>query len=432
MGRGPGTGTEALASTPRLPVRRCTVKIAIDYTTGIYPGAGVARYTRSLVAALAALDPDNVYQLVYAARGLPRHTPEARQAAALFAAHPNLRPAPVPMSVRQMFAVWHRLRLPLPIEMFAGRCDVVHSPDFVCPPHLWGSGIITVHDLSFLVVPECAHPALAAFLSRAVPAAVRRARRIIAVSEQTRRDLIGLLSVPPDRVVVAHNGVDPCFRPLPPGPRMEALRAELDLPERFVLHVGTLEPRKNLVRLIEAYRLLLSHRPHLRTVGLVLAGRRGWLYQPILEAAERAGSAGGRVLLLDYVLEEDLPVLYNMAEVFAYPSLYEGFGLPAAEALACGVPALVSAGGALAEVVGDAALAVDPRSVHSIAGGLERLLEDDELRARLSAAGPRQVARFTWQAAARTVLATYRDVAQGDGHSRGRHEAGRQSNRSEK
>jgi glycosyltransferase involved in cell wall biosynthesis len=391
------------------------VKIAIDYTTGIYPGAGVARYTRSLVAAIAALDPDNVYRLVYAARGLPRHTPEARQAAALFASHPNLRPTPVPMSVRQMFAVWHRLRLPLPLELFVGRCDVVHSPDFVCPPHLWGGSIITVHDLSFLVVPECAHPALAAFLGRAVPAAVRRARRIIAVSEQTRRDLIGLLSVPPHKIVVAHNGVDPCFRPLPPGPQMEALRAELDLPTRFVLHVGTLEPRKNLVRLIEAYRLLVSHRPHLRTVGLVLAGRKGWRYQPILEAAERAGSAGGRVLLLDYVLEENLPLLYNMAEVFAYPSLYEGFGLPAAEALACGVPALVSAGGALAEVVGDAALAVDPRSVHNIASGLERLLEDDELRARLSAAGPRQVARFTWQTAARTVLATYRDVAQGMG-----------------
>src|SRR5438045_5813621 len=157
------------------------MKIAIDYTTGIYPGAGIARYTRSLVGALAEIDGDNKYELFYAARGLPRPTPETEQADALFREHPNFRPVPVPLSVRQMFGLWQRLRAPLPVDVFTGRCDVVHSPDFVSPPHRAGADVVTVHDLSFMVVPECAEPKLAAFLGKTVPGAVRRADQIIAV-----------------------------------------------------------------------------------------------------------------------------------------------------------------------------------------------------------------------------------------------------------
>jgi glycosyltransferase involved in cell wall biosynthesis len=175
------------------------------------------------------------------------------------------------------------------------------------------------------------------------------------------------------------------------------------------LHVGTLEPRKNLVRLVEAYGRLVST-GRVGEVALVLAGRKGWVYEPIYEAAERANRAGGRVVFLDFVYDDELPLLYNMATVFAYPSLYEGFGLPAAEALACGTPTLVSTDGALREVVGNAAVAVDPRSVEEIAAGLERLLLDEALRARLAEFGPRQVARFTWEAAARTVLGVYEKV----------------------
>lgn len=400
------------------------MRIALDYTTGIYPGAGVARYTRSLVSALSRLDGRNNYALFYAARGLPRGLPENEQAEALFAAHPNFRPVAVPMSVRQMFAAWQRLRLPLPVDIFTGRCDVVHSPDFVSPPHWSGADIITVHDLSFLVVPECADPGLARFLGKTVPAAVRRADHVVAVSEQTRRDLVRLLSVPESKVTVVYNGVDARFRPLgtrgrgsgvrgqgpDDGPQQENLRRRLGLPERFILHVGTLEPRKNTERLIEAYTLLIQDPKSKIQNGLVLAGRKGWLYEPILRAVERVNSSGGRVILADYVHDDELPLLYNMADVFAYPSIYEGFGLPAAEALACGVPTLVSNDGALSEVVGDAALKVDARSVDDIAGGLARLLEDEPLRDRLAEAGPRQVAQFTWEAAARTVLDVYAKV----------------------
>jgi glycosyltransferase involved in cell wall biosynthesis len=388
------------------------MRIALDYTTGIYPGAGVARSTRSLVRALAAIDSRNEYRLFYAARGLPRPTPETAQAARLFRAHRNFRPVAVPFSVRQMFAVWQRLRIPVPVDLFTGRCDVLHSPDYVSPPHRTGADVITVHDLSFLVVPECAEPKLAAFLGKTVPRAVERADAIVAVSEQTRDDLVRLLGVPESKVTVAYNGVDPRFRPMrgeAHAIEREALRRKMGLPPRFVLHVGTLEPRKNLERLVRAFAQVAGG----RDVALVLAGRRGWLYEPVLRAAEEANLRGAPVVFVDYVYDDDLPLLYNIAEVFAYPSVYEGFGLPAAEALACGTPTLVSHDGALSEVVGDAAVKVDAQSVDSIAEGLARLLDDADLRASLSSAGPGQVAPFTWDAAARKVLWVYERVGGG-------------------
>ena len=388
--------------------------IALDYTTGIYPGAGVARYTRSLVEALARLDAENSYSLFYAARGLPRPTPETEQADALFARHPNMRPVPVPLSVRQMFALWQRLRAPLGVERFTGPADVVHSPDFVSPPHRRGADVITVHDLSFMVAPQCAEPKLAAFLSRSVPHAARRADHIIAVSAQTKRDLIRLLNVPEAKITVAYNGIDPRFHPITDNPKSKIDRLRLINPKLegcFILHVGTLEPRKNLERLIEAYNLMRAQRKDAQDVALVLAGRRGWLYEPILAAAESARERGGEVIMLDFVYDSDLPLLYNMATVFAFPSIYEGFGIPAAEALACGVPTLVSTDGALSEVVGEAALKVDPLSVEAITDGLYRLLTDEELRVDLSAKGPAQVAPFTWDEAARVVLGVYGKVA---------------------
>jgi glycosyltransferase involved in cell wall biosynthesis len=388
--------------------------IALDYTTGIYPGAGVARYTRSLVDALARLDGRNRYSLFYAARGLPVGTPEEKLAGELFARHPNFRRVPVPLSVRHMFAVWQRLRLPVPADLFTGRCDVLHSPDFVSPPHRSGVDIITVHDVSFMVVPECAEPKLAAFLGKTVPRAVERADKIIAVSHQTKRDLVRLLGVPDEKVSVVHNGIDARawnFDAATIKKDGEKLRAKMGLPGRFILHVGTLEPRKNLVRLIEAYEEAVRGLGG-EDVALVLAGRKGWMYEPILAAAERVNASGSRVrvIFVDYVDDGDLPLLYNMAEVFAYPSLYEGFGLPVAEAMMSGTPTLVSGDGALEEVAGDAAVRVEATSVESIADGLRRMLTDEGLRGRLRMEGPLQVQGFTWDAAAEKVLALYGSV----------------------
>jgi glycosyltransferase involved in cell wall biosynthesis len=223
---------------------------------------------------------------------------------------------------------------------------------------------------------------------------------------------VRLLEVDPAKITVAHNGVEPEFHPVRDDARKADLRIRLSLPERFILHVGTLEPRKNTRRLVEAYGQAFKS----GTIGetaLVLAGRKGWLYEPILEEAERVNREGGQVVFLDFVHDQDLVLLYNVAEAFAYPSVYEGFGLPAAEALACGTPTLVSRDGALREVVRDAAVIVDAESVDDIAQGLTQVVCDTELRERLRRAGPRQVARFTWDEAAKTVLQVYRGARGG-------------------
>jgi glycosyltransferase involved in cell wall biosynthesis len=289
-----------------------------------------------------------------------------------------------------------------------GPHDVIHAPDFVAPVKRRGRSIVTIHDLSFLVVPEHGDPGLVSYLRGAARRATRQADAIIAVSETTRQDLIRLWRVRPEKITTVYNGVDRTFQPLPPeviGRDGPGVRLRLQLPPRYILHVGTLEPRKNLMRLIDAYYTLLSAG---RAYGhaLVLAGRKGWLYEPIFTRVQHLGLQQ-YVRFLDYVPEEDLPLLYNMATIFAYTSLYEGFGLPVAEALACGVPVLTSRDTAMAEVAAGAALLVDPQDTTTIAAGLEMLLERPDARRQFAEHGVARSAIFTWEAAARQVLGLY-------------------------
>jgi glycosyltransferase involved in cell wall biosynthesis len=393
-------------ASPR-PVPPSALRIAIDYNTGVYPGAGVARYTRSLVDALTRRDRTNQYALFYGARGLDQSTEEYTRFQALLERR-NVEAFPLNWSPRQLTILWQRMRLPMPIDGMIGPLDVIHAPDFVAPPRRQGRVIITIHDLSFLIVPQYAEPSLAAYLQGAVPRAIRKANIVIAVSETTRQDLITRLRVPPAKVITVPNGVDTAFRPLPPpvlAERGARLRARLRLPPYFILHVGTLEPRKNLVRLIDAYYTLVAAG---RAYGhaLVLAGRKGWLSEPIFERVQQLGLQD-YVRFLDYVPEADLPTLYNMASVFAYPSLYEGFGLPVAEAMACGVPTLTARAGATEEIAGDSALLVDPQETSSIAAGLEMLLERPDVRTHYAQAGVQRATAYSWDETAQQVLGLY-------------------------
>jgi len=261
------------------------------------------------------------------------------------------------------------------------------------------------------------------YLSDAVPRGLRRADAILADSQATRRDLERLLAVDPARVEVVYPGVGPRFRPLP-ADEIEPLRRGLGLPDRFVLFVSTLEPRKNLVRLLEAFALLVARglgleasevhqasslQPPASSLHLVIAGRRGWLYEDVFATIDRLG-LGQRVRLLDFVHDKDLPALYNLAAAFAYPSIYEGFGIPPLEALACGTPTVTADNSSLPEVVADAAVLVDAEDVGSIAFGLVQVVTDESLRARLRSAGPERARQFTWERAARQVLACYERV----------------------
>ncbi len=375
------------------------MRIGIDYTAAVNQGAGIGRYARQMTRALLELDRENEYVLF-----VPTASPEASRASeSAIVGQANVSLARLPVSERALVALWHRLRVPVPVELFSGRLDVFHSPDFALAPVLRARTLVTVHDLSFRRVPECFKSALLSYLNRVVPRSVARADIVLADSESTRNDAIELLRLAPERVFVVYAGVDSRFRRVTDQGLLEDVRSRYSLPGRFVLSVGTLQPRKNYVRLIEAFSRLSG----VEDVSLVISGARGWLYEEIYRRVEELGLSS-RVLFPGYVAEADLPALYSLSEVFAFPSLYEGFGLPPLEAMACGTPVVVSRASSLPEVVGNAGCLVDPLSVEEIAGTLQALLDSPARRADLAEQGVAQAARFTWSEAARVLLGLYR------------------------
>jgi glycosyltransferase involved in cell wall biosynthesis len=377
---------------------RESMRIGIDYTAAVRQGAGIGRYTRGLIGALPALDGKNDYRLFVAGRGAERRVPCASNFATRW----------LPLTDRETSILWQRLRLPVPIELFLGRLDLFHSPDFVLPPVLGARTVLTVHDLSFMRVPECAHPVLREYLLRVVPRSVRRADLILADSENTRRDVVELLGVPEARVSVVYPGVEARFRPVHDADALLAVRRRYGLARPFILGLGTLEPRKNFCGLIDAYARLLARRRLEHE--LVIVGGKGWLYEPIFARVCELGLEE-RVRFAGRAADEDLPAIYSLASCLAYPSFYEGFGLPVLEAMACGTPVVTARVSSLPEVGGEAVLYVDPHDVESLVQALERALHDEPLQAHLRAAGREQARRFTWPGAAAALLEAYRAVA---------------------
>lgn len=370
------------------------MRVAIDYTPAIRQSAGIGRYTRGLVAALADIDKENQYVLLCAG-GTPSRTEWP----------PNFAVRRTAIPSRWLTTGWHRMGLPLPAELLTGNCDLYHSPDFVLPPLRTARGIVTVHDLTFMRLPACADPGLRAYLNRSVPKAVSAARHVLADSWSTRDDLIDLLQVHPGKVSVVPGAVDAIFSRVEDIAVLQQTRARYGLPQWFIISVGTLEPRKNYSRLVSAYALMRreSALPH----HLVIAGRPGWLYQEVNERV-RAEGVGEHVHFLGFVPDRDLPALYTLADLMVFPSLYEGFGIPPLEAMACGTPVVSSNNSSLPESVGSAALTVNAKDVEGIADAIARVLGNSSLRARLIELGKIQAERFTWTAAAHQLLAAYR------------------------
>lgn len=374
-------------------------RLALDYTAAIHQSAGIGRYVRELARALVDLRPDADLRLFVA--GAPPHLPP-------FPGHATY--APSRLSERNHNRLWHRLRLPLPVEWWTGRLDLFHATDFTLPPtRPRARTLLTVHDLAFERYPDDTMPGMLAYLRRTVPRSIARADHLIAVSEATRRDLIEFYAVPPTNVAVIPHGVDSRFFPPPihgEGDRGwgDAIRHKYGLPPGpLILTVGTLQPRKNHLTLIRACGMLSEK------ATLVIAGGTGWGYETVRAEVERLGLTG-LVIFIGFVDDADLLALYRLATVFAYPSLYEGFGLPVLEAMASGVPVVASNVSSLPEVVGEAGLLVEPLDVDALAAALDRLLGDESLRRDLSAEGIARASQFTWARAAEGVWTLYEEL----------------------
>ncbi|MDI7275672.1 MAG: glycosyltransferase family 1 protein [Anaerolineae bacterium] len=295
-----------------------------------------------------------------------------------------------------------------PALLWRTGADLLHAPVNVGPLVRNCRLVVTVHDLSFLFYPETFRRGRRLYQSAMARWTARHADRVIAVSESTRRDVVRFFGVPPERVTAIPNGVDPAFRPLEPSV-VEEFRRRQGLPERFLLCVATMEPRKNIPRLLEALARVPEAPP------LIICGGKGWYYQAVFATIEHLG-LGDRVRLAGFIPQSELPLWYNAAAWFVYPSLYEGFGLPALEALACGTPAIVSRASSLPEVVGDAAILVDPLDVEVLAATLAHALQQPDMAADLRAAGPRRAAEFPWSRSAERTAQVYRAVLGGAGH----------------
>jgi glycosyltransferase involved in cell wall biosynthesis len=301
--------------------------------------------------------------------------------------------------------LWYRLCLPLWIENWTGPLDLFHAPDFFLPPVKPGTRtLVTVHDLSFVREPDTVMPGMTHHLNTWVPHSVKQADHVIAVSEATRQDLIELYQTPPQKISVLYHGVTADFQRVTDPTKLAAIRQKYGLGKRpFVLSVGTLQPRKNYRRLIQAFAQLDS------SLMLVIVGGKGWRYEDIFAEVARQGLEA-RTHFLGFVADADLPALYSATSLFVYPSLYEGFGLPALEALACGTPVVASNLSALPEVVGEAGLLVNPRNVGEMAAAMTRLLTDSGLHQQLAQAGQLRATHFTWIGTATKLLELYKKI----------------------
>lgn len=375
------------------------MKVGIDYTPAYEQGGGIGRLTRDLIAALAQIDISSEYKLFVSGATSSELPPPLA---------PNFQWKPTRIHPKWLARIWHRMKLPVPVQVFLGKVDLFHATDFVLPPTLPATKtIVTVHDLSFMRVPDAASPKLKAYLEMVVPRSVRQATYVIADSQATKNDLVDLYEILPDKISVLLSGIDSRYKPINSRSSLLTMRNKYkigDIP--YLFSIGTIQPRKNYSRVIQALRLLRKRGYDLH---LVIAGGKGWLEDEMYKTLDDT-QMHDYVHLIGFVDEADISALYSGAECVVFPSLYEGFGFPVLEGMACGTPIVTSNVSSLPEVAGDAALMVDPYSVEEIANAVQKILDDSTLKTTLIERGLKQSAKFTWENSARQLLDIYRQV----------------------
>lgn len=371
--------------------------VCLDVSPTVQKHAGLGRYAGEVARALAEYRPDVQLSLFYNRQGeaelpdylahLPRQTVKRSN-----------KPWRMGVLLSQL-SRW-------PMDRTFGATEIFHATNHLLAHFSRARTVFTLHDLIFLHFPEYHLPYNRWFLTLAMPRFLRAADVIITPSECSRQDALTWYNLPEAKIKVIYEAASPIFQPAGQRGHLEAVRQKYQLPERFILHVSTIEPRKNLSRLLEAFKAVLNDWPDLK---LVLIGKKGWLYDAFFQKLRELGLEE-QVIFPGYVDEVDLPACFQLAEVFVYPSLYEGFGLPPLEAMACGLPVISSNSSSLPEVVGDAGLLVDPNDTAAWAEALRRVLADAELRQELAGRALRQAQKFSWQRAADELVEVYRSL----------------------
>ncbi len=387
------------------------INVLIDVTGVTLQKAGVGVYGKELVHALLACPGIQLFVL-------------AQDDDPDFGRHclPGATLLPVPsrwMRKRPVRLVFEQTVLPFLISRY--RIDVVHSLHYSFPLlRRRAKVVVTIHDMTWFSMPEVHQSFKKRYHRFFIERAGRVADGLIFVSRSALADFRARFGSPRGEAVVIHHGRDPRFQPSADEAAIDDVRRIYHLSAAYILYVGTIEPRKNLVRLVEAFARIAPRHPGTQ---LVLAGNRGWMYGQLFERVQQL-ALGSRVLFPGFVPEAEKPALMAGCTLFVYPSLYEGFGLPALEAIASGVPVVTSNTSSLPEVVGEAALLVDPADVDALAEAMERILTDPALRDRLRREGPRQAARFTWRQTAGKTADLYRSVHSQDRPARSGRGAG--------
>ncbi len=369
------------------------MKVCVDIQAAITQRAGVGRYAKSLVEHLAPLaggDELSLFYFDFKRRGLPFPVPGATQKAVHWC----------PGRIAQK--AWKTFAWP-PFDTFSGPADLFHFPNFIRPPIRRGKSVTTIHDLSFLRFSETTEARNLRYLKAWIQKTVAHSEAILTVSEFVAREICDLLKAPAHKVHPIHSGLDPHLR-RPDDAAIAAFRRAQKLERPYLLMVGTVEPRKNIPFLVEVFEQLKGF-----DGDLVIAGMLGWKYEPILERIQRSPLCE-RIRHLPFVEDHDLPALYAGAELFVFPSLYEGFGFTPLEAMACGTPVISSSEGSLLEVLGQAALLLSTFSAGEWAQAIEHLLGDSGQRARQVQMGLEQALRYTWEECARKTWALYRSL----------------------
>ena len=390
------------------------MRVGFDIGPITHARSGVGNYCLNLLKALMEVDGLDISGFAAQARALD-----------LEAIGRPVRHRRLPIPTRVMYKVWSSFGGPA-VDSLLGGVDVYHATNYFLPPVKRAKRVLTIHDIAFKKHPELCSPKIVGPFSSKVEGFAREADAVIADSESTRKDIIELLGAKPNRVHTVHLAVDDSMAPVPKMEARQRVAATYNIHHSYVLFVSTIEPRKNVHGIVEAFRKIRDDVPH----RLVLAGAKGWLEADFeiefdkeewidrVDAAVVESIQGkmkievpkGRVIQTGFIPQSDLPALYSAADALVFPSFYEGFGLPVLEAMACGCPVITANNSSLPEVAGDAAEYCDANANDSIANTMRRVLSDESLRKQMRQRGFAQAAKFSWKKTAQQTAAVYRSV----------------------